>query len=77
MSSDYLIGWRELSCNGERIFIGLENASSLADCGVWVGVCAAACLLERVIYGMMAEQLFVTDVIDDGLAAINNGDNGV
>ena len=77
MSSDSLIGWRGLSCNGERIFIGLENASSLADYGVGFGVCAATCLLERVIRGVMAEQLFVTDVIDDGLVAINNADNGV
>ena len=41
-----------------------------------VGVCAAACLLERVICGVTAKKIFVTDVTDDGLVAVNVGGDG-
>ena len=41
-----------------------------------VGVHAAARLLDLVVCGVSAENLFVTDVTDDGLVAVNVGGNG-
>ena len=41
-----------------------------------VRVCAAACLLDRVICGVLAKKLCVTDVPDDGLATVKLDGNG-
>ena len=50
----------------------VDNTSLLVDCGTGVGVCVAALLFKHVLRGVSAEQymLFVTDVTDDGLAAV-------